>query len=93
MPGKVNSSVKDSDWLEDHWRAEWLSAYVTAGIFARWIWLIVDFFAKPRAVLADADRSEHWNIIDVRSADSEHTTRIDVGSRDAKWLSNVQLSN
>ena len=68
LPGRVKSSVRESDWSADQCRADRLSAYVTVGVrFPRWISLTVDFFAKLRAVFADAERSEHCIIIDARS--------------------------
>ena len=77
----MKSSVNESDWSEDHWRAERLSVYVTAGVgFARWTSLTVDFFAKLRAVFADADKSEHCIIMDARSvSQSTHNSRVDHG--------------
>jgi len=74
MPGRVKSSVNESDWSVDHWRAERLSVYVMVDVgFARWTSLTVDFLAKLRAVFADADRSEHCIIIDARSATRHNT--------------------
>jgi len=68
MPGRVNSSVKESDCSAAQCRAERLSVYVTADVgLERGASLTVDFFAKLRAGFADADKSEHWSIIDARS--------------------------